>query len=72
MTAHAYSYPGNARLRALIYADVAKGAGQPLREMDGVGVGDRLDRVFWMDVQKIFYGCGGGGMGWGESAGSHV
>src|ERR1700734_2248911 len=53
VAAHAHGYTGNARLRALIHADVAKGTGQTFGEMDGVGVGDGLDRVLRMDVEEM-------------------
>src|ERR1700722_12996870 len=72
MAAHADSHAGNARLRALIHSNVAKGARQPLRQMHFVGVGDRLHRVFRMDVDKVLYGCRCAGMRRGENTGGHI
>ena len=72
MAAHADSHAGNARLWALIHSNVAKGARQPLRQMHFVGVGDRLHRVFRMDVDKVLYGCGCAGMSWSENTGGHI
>jgi hypothetical protein len=50
MTGHAIGNAGNASVRSLVHAHVAVFAFQPILEMDGVCVGDRLDRMLRMKV----------------------
>ena len=72
MTAHADIHAGNACFGPLIHADVTERARQTLGEMHGMSVGDRLHRMFRMDVEKILYGVHGSGMRSGEDTRGHV
>src|SRR5450631_3659171 len=69
---HADIHPGDPGLGALIHAYVAERTRQALSQMHGMSVGDWMDWMFRMNVQKIFDSRGCRRVCGGEDSRAHI